>query len=74
LTSKIVVEDDGPGLSEQDERTLQAGEETDLQHGSGICLWLVAWSTGAAEGEMFFEETGNGSRFTLWFPSLAGSG
>ncbi|TYT63730.1 histidine kinase N-terminal 7TM domain-containing protein [Natrialba swarupiae] len=40
-TVRLVVADDGPGIDSHEIETLQAGEETDLQHGSGIGLWMV---------------------------------
>ncbi|RQH00721.1 histidine kinase N-terminal 7TM domain-containing protein [Natrarchaeobius oligotrophus] len=38
---RIVVADDGPGIDGHEIDALDAGEETDLQHGSGIGLWMV---------------------------------
>ncbi|MEY7849277.1 histidine kinase N-terminal 7TM domain-containing protein [Natrarchaeobius sp. A-rgal3] len=38
---RLVVSDDGPGIDPHEIETLQAGEETDLHHGSGIGLWMV---------------------------------
>ncbi|THE65500.1 PAS domain S-box protein [Salinadaptatus halalkaliphilus] len=40
-TIELVVADDGPGIDPHEIETLDAGEETDLQHGSGIGLWMV---------------------------------
>ncbi|MFP8954812.1 histidine kinase N-terminal 7TM domain-containing protein [Natrialbaceae archaeon A-arb3/5] len=37
----ISVADNGPGIESHEVETLDAGEETDLQHGSGIGLWMI---------------------------------
>ncbi len=38
---QIVIEDNGPGVPIHEIEALNAGEETDLKHGSGVGLWLV---------------------------------
>lgn len=67
---EVVVEDEGPGLPAHERAVLLGGKETQLEHSSGIGLWLINWATTAAEGDVFFEETGDGSRVILWFPDL----
>lgn len=54
----IVVEvaDDGPGIPPIETEALLSGEETALQHGSGLGLWLVRWITGTAGGDLSFAE------------------
>jgi PAS domain S-box-containing protein len=39
----VHVRDDGPGLPEEEQRVLETGRETPLEHGSGLGLWLVNW-------------------------------
>jgi PAS domain S-box-containing protein len=39
----IVVEDDGPGLPENERLVLEEGYETPLEHGSGVGLWTIQW-------------------------------
>ncbi|MDH5019996.1 sensor histidine kinase [Halobacterium rubrum] len=39
----VRVSDDGPGIPENERRALSGVEETPLQHGSGVGLWLVYW-------------------------------
>jgi PAS domain S-box-containing protein len=39
----IRVHDDGPGLPAHEQRALESREETPLDHGSGLGLWLVKW-------------------------------
>jgi len=37
----LIIEDNGPGIPLHEIEALNAGEETDLKHGSGVGLWLV---------------------------------
>lgn len=38
---RVVIEDNGPGIPPYEIEALKTGEETDLEHGSGVGLWLV---------------------------------
>ena len=40
---EIAVADDGPGMPEAERDLLRGGEESPLEHGSGLGLWLVNW-------------------------------
>jgi PAS domain S-box-containing protein len=53
----VRVTDDGPGIPDH-ERAVVAGdrEVSQLEHGSGLGLWVVRWLTEAAGGEVNFEE------------------
>lgn len=68
---ELVIEDNGPGIPEHEQAVVRVGEETSLQHGSGIGLWLVKWATDVADGDVFFEPTNEGSRVVLWFPAMS---
>jgi len=39
----ITVSDDGPGIEAVESTVLESGRETQLEHGSGLGLWLVNW-------------------------------
>ncbi|MEF8937099.1 MAG: PAS domain S-box protein [Halovenus sp.] len=39
----LTVEDDGPGMSDQELVVVEKGEEDPLRHGSGLGLWMVNW-------------------------------
>jgi len=39
----LSVDDDGPGLSEQELVVVEDGDEAPLRHGSGLGLWKVNW-------------------------------
>jgi PAS domain S-box-containing protein len=40
---EIVVTDDGPGIPSVEASVIEAGHETDVEHGNGLGLWLVNW-------------------------------
>jgi hypothetical protein len=46
---------------------LEALEETALEHGSGLGLWLVKWGVGALGGTVTFDTT-DGTTVTLALP------
>jgi len=52
----LLVVDDGPGIPET-ERDAVTGERdiTQLQHGSGLGLWLVRWAVESVGGDLGFE-------------------
>jgi PAS domain S-box-containing protein len=67
----ITVDDDGPGMPETEQPALTASHETDLDHATGLGLWLVNWVTTAAGGSLTCEESEalGGSAITLRFPA-----
>lgn len=54
---KIRIGDNGPGIPEDEIRPLRAGEETALQHTSGLGLWLVYSVIDELGGELRFSAT-----------------
>ncbi len=40
---EVTVADDGPGIEDIEARVIAKGEESALEHGSGLGLWLVNW-------------------------------
>jgi PAS domain S-box-containing protein len=62
----VHVEDDGPGIP-QNEIELIMGETeiTQLQHGSGIGLWVSRWLVETFDGELLVESGSDGSVVTL---------
>jgi signal transduction histidine kinase len=65
----ITIEDDGPGIPDQEREALLQGEETDLRHGSGLGLWVVNWGVTKLGGDLSFENpAGGGTRVTVRLP------
>jgi signal transduction histidine kinase len=64
----ISVQDDGPGIPEQEQNVLREGRETALEHGSGLGLWLVYWVVRESGGTLGFDvRDGEGTKVTIEF-------
>ncbi|WP_227131549.1 PAS domain S-box protein [Halorubellus salinus] len=61
----VTVADDGDGFPEQDRRVLEGAEESPLEHGSGLGLWLVNWITSTGGGEVTVDTGEHGTRVEL---------
>jgi len=68
----ITVADDGPGISSAELAPVDAGTETDLQHGRGLGLWQLKWGVEKLNGSLSFEsDPGTTVRITV--PDLGGT-
>jgi PAS domain S-box-containing protein len=65
----IVVQDDGPGLPETEQRVLETGNETVLEHGDSIGLWMVHWITTGLGGTVTTDVDETGTTVTLQVPA-----
>lgn len=52
---RVEVRDSNDRIPEHEVETLRSGEETPLQHGQGIGLWISYWCTRKLRGELTFE-------------------
>jgi signal transduction histidine kinase len=52
----VRVSDNGPGIPAAERAVVTEGRETQLTHGSGLGLWLVAWTVDACDGDLRFAE------------------
>jgi len=68
----VVVEDDGPGVPEGELAVVETGEETALDHGSGLGLWLATWATERIGADLSFEIGDDGTTATLSLPRGSG--
>jgi len=64
----VRVADDGPGIGEQDRLAVTEGRETQLEHGSGVGLWLARWVTERNGGSLSIEHTDDGAAVTVVLP------
>ena len=67
-TVALTVRDWGPGVPDHEVAVIENGDETDLEHGSGLGLWLITWGVSAAGGEITFDVTDAGTTATVRFP------
>ncbi|RAW47056.1 sensor histidine kinase [Halorubrum sp. 48-1-W] len=68
-TTRLEVQDNGPGIPEGERAVLRAEEETPLSHASSIGLWLVKWMCELQEGTVHFDATEDGTTVLLRFRS-----
>ena len=72
-TARIEVGDSGDGIPEHELSVIEEGRETDLEHGSGIGLWLVEWGTTALGGSVSYETSSEGTTATVELPDVVDS-
>ncbi|MEA5387032.1 HAMP domain-containing sensor histidine kinase [Haloarculaceae archaeon H-GB11] len=66
----ITVVDDGPGIPEYEQNVFGDEDETDLEHGSGIGLWLAYWVVEKSDGELGFGDSDRGgAAVTITLPA-----
>ncbi|RLM53412.1 PAS domain S-box protein [Halobellus sp. Atlit-31R] len=68
----LTVSDDGPGLPEMEAKVLETGEETPLNHGQGLGLWMVRTVVVQAGGTVSVEARASGTDVTLHLPPAEG--
>lgn len=67
----LLVADNGPGIPEAEMELVSGNQEiTQLNHASGLGLWVTRWIVEAFEGELRFEEiTDEGSTVVIRLPT-----
>jgi signal transduction histidine kinase len=66
----FTVRDDGPGIPDHELEALHREEESALDHGSGLGLWLVSWSVDALGGQLSFETDDTGTVVRVRIPGV----
>jgi len=51
-----VIEDDGSGIPAEEYTVVEAGDETPLDHASGLSLWLVKWGVARIGARISFDQ------------------
>jgi PAS domain S-box-containing protein len=54
--ARLSIADDGPGLPEAERTALSTNRITQIEHGSGMGLWIAVWVTEAFGGELTIED------------------
>jgi len=65
---RLVIADDGPGLPSQEQTVLTSGDETPLEHGSGLGLWLVHWVVSRHDGQIDATVDTHGTTISIEIP------
>ncbi|WP_338742322.1 ATP-binding protein [Haloplanus salilacus] len=67
---EIAVLDNGPGIPKAERTVIESGQETSLEHSSGIGLWTIRWIMRKLGGKIVFtgRESG-GTAVKLLFPT-----
>jgi len=68
----VQVKDAGPGLPENERRVFETGQESPVEHGSGLGLWLVNWIVTSLGGNVT-TTVDNGTTITVQFPTVPGT-
>ena len=64
----LVIADNGSGIPDHEIAVLDNAQETDLEHGSGLGLWLIKWGTDSFGGSVTFETDNTGTSVRIDFP------
>ncbi len=65
----VSVLDNGPGMPDQEREAVLDGDETPLEHGSGLGLWVVRWAVTRLGGTVdIADRDGGGTRVTVSLP------
>jgi len=67
----IEITDNGPGIHEDEREVLLRGRETQLEHISGLGLWMINWIVTESGGSIGFDENDpRGSIVTIRLPNV----
>jgi signal transduction histidine kinase len=61
----IEIRNPGASIPKAERRALLKGEETDLEHASGLGLWLIKWFVENSRGTVTFRETDRGAHLQM---------
>lgn len=64
----VTIEDDGPGIPADELAVLDRGEETPLQHSSGVGLWMAHWIVDRSAASISFDTGSDGTAVKIDVP------
>jgi len=64
----VRVADEGPGVPDQELAVIDSGRETDLEHSTGLGLWLASWGARQLGGDLAFDVSDDGTVASLTLP------
>jgi signal transduction histidine kinase len=66
---RLVIVDNGPGIPENELEPLRNKEETSLEHGTSIGLWLIRWIVDQSDGTLTFDTGDDGTCVEIELPT-----
>jgi two-component system OmpR family sensor kinase len=69
----VRVADNGPGIPHSEIEVIETGDVTQLEHGSGVGLWLAKWIVEQSDGTMSFDLSQEGTTVTVELPAASAS-
>ena len=66
---RITINDNGPGLPEDERQVLATGDEDPLVHGQGLGLWLTYWIITSLDGEISVPKKSGGTTIEIRLPT-----
>jgi PAS domain S-box-containing protein len=66
----FTVSDEGPGIPDHEVEVIGQGEERDLEHGSGLGLWIIQWGVNVLGGDVSFRTRDDGTTVSVRLPGL----
>lgn len=67
--TRVTISDNGPGIPSQELSVLEQGKETDLEHGSGLGLWVVNWVLTDSSASIRYDTGADGTEVAIHIPS-----
>jgi signal transduction histidine kinase len=64
----LTIEDEGPGIPEQEYAVLDSVEQSQLRHGRGLGIWMVQWVVTRLGGSLSFDADNSGTVVTVRLP------
>jgi PAS domain S-box-containing protein len=72
-TATVTISDNGPGIPSEEWAVVTGDKEiSQLEHGSGLGLWLVRWVTEGYGGDLTYHCWGEGSTISIQLPLADG--
>lgn len=65
----LTLADDGSEIPSNEIAVLENAQETDLQHGGGLGLWLIKWGVDSFGGSVSFETDGTDTTVQIKLPA-----
>jgi PAS domain S-box-containing protein len=64
----LTIGDEGPGIPEQEYAVLGSVEQSQLDHGRGLGIWMVQWIVTRLGGRLSFDASNSGTVVTVRLP------